>query len=84
VTLGVTIRPEAAADRVATLEVERTAFGSDDELAIVEEVRDLEDSFAFVAEEADFQVAVLDREAPASSGDVRLHPAFGPPVEAPP
>jgi putative acetyltransferase len=45
------IRPEAAADREASLEVERAAFGSDEEPRIVETVRDLDGSFALVAEE---------------------------------
>jgi len=45
------IRPEAVGDREASVEVERTAFGSDEEPRIVEAVRDLEGSFALVAEE---------------------------------
>ena len=45
------ISPEAAADREASLEVERAAFGSDEEPRIVETVRDLDGSFALVAEE---------------------------------
>jgi putative acetyltransferase len=45
------IRPEQPSDRDASLEVERTAFGSDEEPGIVEAVRDEEGSFALVAEE---------------------------------
>ena len=45
------IRPEAAADREASLEIERAAFGSDEEPRIVETVRDLDGSFALVAAE---------------------------------
>ena len=45
------VRPEEARDRDAALEVERLAFGSDEEPAIVEAVRDEEGSFALVAEE---------------------------------
>jgi predicted N-acetyltransferase YhbS len=47
------IRPEAAADREASVEVERAAFGSDEEPRIVETVRDLDGSFALVADEDD-------------------------------
>jgi predicted N-acetyltransferase YhbS len=45
------VRLEAPEDRAAALEVERAAFGSDEEAAIVEAVRDDEGSFALVAEE---------------------------------
>jgi putative acetyltransferase len=45
------VRPEEPADRVAALEVERAAFGSDEETAIVERVQDEEGSFALVVEE---------------------------------
>jgi putative acetyltransferase len=45
------IRLETPADREATIEIERIAFGSDDEAAIVQAVRDEEGSFALVAEE---------------------------------
>lgn len=47
------IRLEEPADREASLEVERSAFDTEDEPAIVEAVRDLEGSFALVAEEDD-------------------------------
>jgi putative acetyltransferase len=44
-------RLEEPRDRDAALEVERLAFGSDEEPGIVEAVRDEEGSFALVAEE---------------------------------
>jgi putative acetyltransferase len=47
----VRIRLEEPADRDASLEIERSAFASEEEPAIVEAVRDLEGSFALVAEE---------------------------------
>ncbi len=47
----VEIRPEEPRDRDAALEVERLAFDSDEEPAIVEAVRDEAGSFALVAEE---------------------------------
>ncbi len=46
------MRLEQNADREAALEVERAAFGSDQEPGIVRAVRDEEGSFALVAEEA--------------------------------
>lgn len=49
---AVIIRPEEPGDRAASLEVERAGFGSDEEPAIVEAVRDDEGSFALVAEDA--------------------------------
>jgi putative acetyltransferase len=49
VTVG--IRLEELADREASLEIERSAFATEEEPAIVEAVRDLEGSFALVAEE---------------------------------
>jgi putative acetyltransferase len=49
--MSVVVRLEEPSDRAAALEVERLAFGSDEEPGIVETVRDLEDSFALVAEE---------------------------------
>ena len=45
------IRPELAADRDRTLLVEREAFGGTGEAAIVEVVRDLDGSFALVADD---------------------------------
>ena len=45
------VRAEDPGDRDATLEVERLAFGSDEEADIVVAVRDAEGSFALVAEE---------------------------------
>jgi putative acetyltransferase len=45
------IRLETPSDRESTIEIERIAFGSDDEAAIVQAVRDEEGSFALVAEE---------------------------------
>jgi putative acetyltransferase len=47
----VRIRLEEPADREASLEIERSAFATEEEPAIVEAVRDLEGSFALVAEE---------------------------------
>lgn len=47
----VRIRPAEADDRDDAVEVERLAFGSDEEAGIVEAVRDEEGSFALVAEE---------------------------------
>jgi putative acetyltransferase len=49
--VSVRVRLEDPADREASLEVERSAFASEEEPAIVEAVRDLEGSFALVAEE---------------------------------
>jgi putative acetyltransferase len=49
--LTVRVRLEELADRDASLEIERSAFDTEDEAAIVEAVRDLEGSFALVAEE---------------------------------
>jgi putative acetyltransferase len=46
----VIVRPEEPADRNASLEVERAAFGQPTEAAIVEAVRDLPGSIALVAE----------------------------------
>ena len=45
------IRPELATDREVSLEVEREAFGEPEEAAIVEVVRDLDGSFALVADD---------------------------------
>jgi predicted N-acetyltransferase YhbS len=45
------VRPELAADREVSLEVEREAFGEPEEAAIVEVVRDLDGSFALVADD---------------------------------
>jgi predicted N-acetyltransferase YhbS len=44
------IRPERPQDRDRSLEIEQLAFGSDEEVAIVEGVRDDVGSFALVAE----------------------------------
>lgn len=46
------VRPEEPGDRAASLVVERAAFASDEEPAIVETVRDEAGSFALVAEDA--------------------------------
>ncbi len=51
-----TIRPERAADRHASLEVERRAFGSEAEVDIIRAVRDLDGSFAVVAVAEDDQI----------------------------
>lgn len=45
------VRLETPADREASIEIERLAFGGSLEASIVEEIRDLEGSFALVAEE---------------------------------
>jgi putative acetyltransferase len=47
----VVIRPEEPGDRDPALEVERLAFGSEEETGIVQSVRGEEGSFALVAEE---------------------------------
>ena len=49
--MAFTVRPEEADDRDAAVQVERLAFGSDEEGEIVRAVRDEEGSFALVAEE---------------------------------
>jgi putative acetyltransferase len=49
--VAVEIRPEEPRDRDASVELERLAFGSDEEPGIVEAVRDEDGSFALVAEE---------------------------------
>jgi putative acetyltransferase len=49
--IGFAVRLEEPRDRDVSLEVERLAFGSDEESSIVEAVRDEEGSFALVAEE---------------------------------
>jgi putative acetyltransferase len=48
----IAVRLEGLRDREASLEVERLAFGTSEEAAIVEAIRDEEGSFAFVASEA--------------------------------
>ena len=45
------VRLERPEDRAASVEVERAAFGSDEEVAVVLAVRDEEGSFALVAED---------------------------------
>jgi putative acetyltransferase len=47
----VNVRLEREDDRTATIEVERAAFGSETEVAIVVAIRDEGGSFALVAEE---------------------------------
>jgi putative acetyltransferase len=47
------IRPERLEDRGRSLEIERLAFSKEEEVAIVEAVRDEDGSFALVAEEED-------------------------------
>ena len=49
--MSVEIRAELPADRDRSLEIERLAFGSEEEVAIAEAVRDEDGSFALVAEE---------------------------------
>ncbi|MEO8476623.1 MAG: N-acetyltransferase [Actinomycetota bacterium] len=46
------VRPELPGDRAASIAVERLAFETPAEPAIVEQVRDLEGAFALVAEDA--------------------------------
>jgi predicted N-acetyltransferase YhbS len=48
--VSIEIRPERPEDRDRSLEIEQLAFGSDEEVAIVEGVRDEAGSFALVAE----------------------------------
>jgi len=49
--MSLIVRSEEPLDRATALEVDRLAFDSDEEPAIVEIVRDLEGSFALVAEQ---------------------------------
>ncbi len=49
--MTVTIREEELRDRGPSLEVERLAFGSEEEPVIVEAIRDVPGSFALVAED---------------------------------
>jgi putative acetyltransferase len=49
--VSLAIRPERLEDRDRSLEIERLAFGSEEEVAIVEGVRDEDGSFALVAEQ---------------------------------
>ena len=50
--MSVRVRPERETDRAASIDVERLAFGSEEEANIAEVVRDEPGSFALVAEEA--------------------------------
>jgi putative acetyltransferase len=75
------IRPERAEDRDASSEVERLAFGSNAEAAIVEAVRDAEGSFALVAEvdgavvgHVQFSRAWIGDSAVAALGPIGVHP----------
>ena len=74
--MSVRIRPEELADRRASVEVERAAFGSDQEPGIVEAVRDEEGSFALVAEDEGDVVGHLQFSR-AWAGDVPVL-ALGP------
>ena len=49
--MSVEIRAERSADRDRSLEIERLAFGSEEEAAIVEALRDDDGSFALVADD---------------------------------
>jgi putative acetyltransferase len=76
------VRPEEPGDRDASLEVERLAFGSDEEVGIVEAVRDEEGSFALVAEEdggvvghVQFSRAWIGETAVLALGPVGVLPA---------
>jgi putative acetyltransferase len=46
----VIVRPERPDDRATSLDIERAAFGGEEEAAVVATVRDIPTSFAFVAE----------------------------------
>ena len=70
------VRLEESADRPASLEVEREAFGSNEEAAIVEAIRDEPGSFALVAEE-DGEVVGHVQLSAARIGDVQVL-ALGP------
>ena len=77
----VQIRPEEPRDRDAALEVERVAFGSDEESRIVEAVRDEPGSFALIAEEdgvvlghVQFSRAWIGRTAVVALGPVGVRP----------
>jgi putative acetyltransferase len=72
----VRIRLEQSADREASLDVERSAFDTEEEPAIVEAVRDLEGSFALVAEEDGRMVGHVQFSR-AWIGDTHV-PALGP------
>ena len=67
--MTVRIRLEEQADRPESLQVERSAFDSEEEPAIVESVRDFDGSFALVAEE-DGRVVGLVQFSRAWIGDI--------------
>jgi putative acetyltransferase len=76
------IRPEEPRDRDAAVEVERLAFGSDEEPGIVEAVRDEEGSFALVADDdgaivghVQFSRAWIGETAVVALGPVGVVPA---------
>ena len=75
------VRLEEQRDREASLEVERAAFGSEEEPGIVEALRDEEGSFALVAEE-DGAVVGHVQFSRAWVGDARVV-ALGPISVAP-
>jgi len=79
--MTVAIRLEELADRAAAIEVERLAFGSDEEPSIVEAVRDEDGSFALVAEEdgevvghVQFSRAWVGDSAVAALGPIGVRP----------
>ena len=76
------VRQEEARDRDAALEVERSAFGSDEEPGIIEAVRDEEGSFALVADDegaivghVQFSRAWIGETAVVALGPVGVLPA---------
>jgi predicted N-acetyltransferase YhbS len=76
------VRLEEPEDRAAALEVERAAFGSDEEAAIVEAIRDEEGSFALVADEDGEVVGHVQLSRARIGGSPVL--ALGPVGVAPP
>jgi putative acetyltransferase len=77
----VAIREERPEDRDASLEVERLAFGSDEEAAIIEVIRDEPGSFALVAEDdgeivghAQVSRAWIGQTAVLTLGPIGVHP----------
>jgi putative acetyltransferase len=65
-----TIRPEEPADREASLEVERRAFESEAEVDIIRAVRDLEGSFALVADDEEIVGHVQSSRVSVGTGHV--------------
>ncbi len=78
----IAIRVERPDDRARSLEIEREAFGSDEEAAIVVAVRDLDGSFALVAVDGDVVVGHVQMSR-AWIGDIDVL-SLGPIGVAPP